>query len=68
MSSKPTAKIDIILKHLKRVNGAKVSALQKATGWKPSSIRAALSRMRKKGFHIECSNTAKGVTVYRVVE
>lgn len=68
MTAIPRAKIDTILKHLKRVNGVTIAALQKATGWKPHSIRAALTGLRKRGFHIERSKTANCVTAYRAIE
>ena len=40
-------KTDTIRRLLSRKTGADLSALQKATGWQPHSVRAALSGMRK---------------------
>jgi hypothetical protein len=57
---------DTILKLLHRTTGATIAQLQKATGWKPHSVRAALTGLRKKGYDITRENNAKGVTVYRV--
>ena len=65
MPAKPT-KIETILKLLRRPNGASIAQLQKATGWKPHSVRAALTGLRKKGHNIERDKDAKGVTRYRV--
>ena len=65
MSAKPT-KIETILKLLCRPNGAGIAQLQKATGWKPHSVRAALSGLRKKEHNIERSEDPKGVTRYRI--
>jgi len=61
-------KPDIILKHLRHKNGANLPALEKATGWQPHSIRAAVVGLRKKGHAVERSKDGKGATVYRVVE
>ena len=67
MPAKPT-KIKTILKLLSRPNGASVSQLQKATGWKPHSVRAALTGLRKKGHEVTRGKDAKGVTVYAVAK
>ncbi len=61
-----STKLDTILKHLGHKNGATLPALEKATGWQPHSVRAALTGLRKKGHAIERSKDGKGVTVYRV--
>ena len=63
MPTKPT-KIETILKLLRRPNGASITQLQKATDWKPHSVRAALTGLRKKEHNIERSRDAKGVTRY----
>ncbi len=65
MSAKP-AKIETICKLLRRPNGASIAQLQKATGWKSHSIRAALTGLRKKGHNIERDKDTKGVTRYRI--
>lgn len=62
-----TTKLDTILKRLGHKNGATLSALEKATGWQPQSVRAALTGLRKKGHAIERAKDGKGVTVYRVI-
>lgn len=64
-SHTPKTKPDTILKLLQRAKGASMPALQKATGWQPHSIRAALTGLRKKGHAIKHSKDAKGVTIYQ---
>lgn len=61
-----STKLDTILKRLSHKNGVTLPALEKATGWQPHSVRAALTGLRKKGHTIERSKDGKGVTVYRV--
>lgn len=63
-----TTKLDVILKKLNHKNGVTIAALEKATGWRPHSVRAALTGLRKKGHAIERSKDGKGVTVYRVAK
>ncbi len=65
MPAKST-KIETILKLLRRSNGVSIAQLQKATGWKPHSVRAALTGLRKKGHNIERDKDTKGITRYRV--
>ncbi len=64
MSAKPT-KIETILKLLHRPNGASIAQLQKAAGWQPHSVRAALTGLRKQGITVTRDKNAAGVTVYR---
>ena len=67
MSLKPT-KTSAILKLLRRPNGASIVRLQKATGWKPHSVRAALTGLSKNGHNVTRGKDAKGVTVYAVTK
>tara|TARA_R110000772_G_scaffold49123_6_gene112694 strand:- start:24 stop:242 length:219 start_codon:yes stop_codon:yes gene_type:complete len=67
MAAKLT-KTQTILKLVKRSKGASLGALEKATGWQPHSVRAALTGLRKDGHAIERSKDAKGVTVYKLAE
>ena len=61
-----TTKPNIIFKLISRKTGASMTDLEKATGWQPHSIRAALTGLRKKGHSIERDKNTKGVTIYRV--
>ncbi len=67
MPAKPT-KTATILKLLRRPKGASIAELQKATGWKPHSVRAALTGLRKKGHKIERKKNAKDTTIYRITK
>lgn len=60
-------KPDIILKLIKRSKGARIADLQKATGWQPHSIRAALTGLRKKGAPIERQKNTTGETIYKLM-
>ena len=63
-----TTKTDAVLKLLERQQGATVAQLRKATGWRPHSVRAALSGLRKKDHDIRREQSEKGVTVYTTAE
>ena len=62
ISAKSTKTITI-RKLLRRPNGASIAQLQKVTGWKSHSVRAALTGLRKKGHNVTRGKDAKGVTV-----
>ncbi|MEQ9487966.1 MAG: DUF3489 domain-containing protein [Alphaproteobacteria bacterium] len=64
--AKPSGKPELLLRLMRRKQGATVTALQDATGWQPHSVRAALSGLRKKSIDITRSKNPKGETVYRV--
>ncbi|MCH8997310.1 MAG: DUF3489 domain-containing protein [Proteobacteria bacterium] len=55
---------ETILALLKRPEGAPLADLERATGWQPHSIRAALTGLRKRGIAITRSKD-DGVTIYR---
>ena len=63
-----TTKKDTVVKLLRRAQGATIEQLQKATGWQPHSIRAALTGLRKKGHDVTRGRNAKGVTVYKIAK
>jgi hypothetical protein len=64
----PGTKMEAIIGLLSRSKGASVAQLQKATGWQPHSLRAALTGLRQKGFDIQRTKDAKEVTVYSVTK
>ena len=66
--SKPETKAAMVRRMLARKSGADLSALQKATGWQPHSVRAALSTLRKAGYQIDRlpPKTAGGSAVYKI--
>jgi predicted ArsR family transcriptional regulator len=60
----PQGKAGTILGLLKRPKGARITELQKATGWQAHSIRAALTGLRKRDITITRFQD-DGVTVYQ---
>lgn len=62
----PGSKQEIIIGLLRRTKGATVPDLQKATGWQPHSVRAALTGLRKKGHEILRTKIDGGATQYRI--
>ena len=67
MPTKPT-KTAAVIRLLHRSSGATIAQLQKATGWQPHSVRAALTGLRKKGHDVKRDKNAKGVSVYRITK
>lgn len=61
----PPRKSDLVNKLLRRAKGATVAELQQATDWKPHSIRAFLSGLRKKGTVLTKEQRKGGETAYR---
>ena len=55
-----------ILKLISRSRGARMDALEKATGWQSHSIRSALTGLRKGGHRIKHDKDANSITVYRI--
>jgi DNA-binding IclR family transcriptional regulator len=64
-SKRPGGKLETILELLKRPEGAQLAELEKATGWQPHSVRAALTGLRKRDVPI-LREKQDGVTRYRV--
>ncbi|MCB1328363.1 MAG: DUF3489 domain-containing protein [Maritimibacter sp.] len=54
-------------KMLSRKNGATIAQIQLAFSWKPHTVRAAISSLRKAGAVVERTDTPKG-SVYRIVQ
>ena len=63
-----TTKIDAVIRLLRRSSGATIAQIQKTTGWKPHSVRAALTGLRKKGHDVQRDKNARGVSVYRITK
>ena len=67
--AKSTAKSkkDQLIGLLSKPNGARVSVLVERLGWQPHTVRAALSGLRKQGFEVATSKSAKtGETIYLI--
>lgn len=68
LTPKSPSKSEIIHRLVRRSKGARLCELETATGWKPHSIRAAMSGLRKQGPNIECVPDVKGGSRYRLVK
>jgi predicted transcriptional regulator len=66
VTRKPTRQVQL-RKLLSRKSGATVAQIQKAFGWQPHTVRAAISSQRKAGCVIARSDTDTG-SVYRIVD
>ena len=64
-AKRKSTKQALIIRLLKRKNGATIEDMIKATGWQTHSVRAALTGLRKRGMTITWSQD-KGVTTYRI--
>ncbi len=58
-------KIDTVVKLISRKSGATIEQIEKATNWQPHTVRAAISRLRKRGMTVLLSQAAKGGKVYK---
>jgi hypothetical protein len=61
-------KLAQVIATVRESEGATLEALVSVTGWQPHTVRAALTRLRKRGFAIERARVdGKGSSVYRIV-
>lgn len=58
-------KIDTLVKLISRKSGATIEQIEKATSWQPHTVRAAISRLRKRGMTVLLSQAAKGGKAYK---
>lgn len=65
---RPGSKLAAIVELMQQEDGASMSAMIDATGWLPHTTRAALTRLRKRGFAIEKRQRDGVGTVYRIGE
>lgn len=70
IANKSMTKAEQVIKLLRRVNGASMEELVKATSWQQHSVRGFLSGTIRKKFGYELSNEPDrhGVRRYRIVE
>ena len=66
LSPRPRSKQASVLTLLGREEGADINALIAATGWLPHTTRAALTRLRQRGYKLDRTRGADGGTVYRL--
>lgn len=61
---KPGTKMDTLRKALAK--GATIDQLTRKLNWQPHTIRAAMTRLRKRGFQIARSKPETGATVFKI--
>ena len=67
IKAKPKTKKEQLIVLLSKPSGVRVSLLVERLGWQAHTVRAALSGLRKRGFEISTSKSAKsGETVYAI--
>ena len=64
---RPGGKLGVLLDAVARPTGATLDELTKATAWLPHTTRAALARLRQRGFDVRLATT-EGRKAYRLVE
>ena len=62
----PTGKLADVMDRIGRPAGATIDDLIAATGWQPHTIRAVLSRLRRRGNVITLATSADGRKAYRL--
>jgi hypothetical protein len=58
-------KQDLLLQLVSREQGATINDMMAATGWLPHTTRAALTGLRRKGYHLTRTSSTAG-SIYRV--
>ncbi|WP_337658806.1 DUF3489 domain-containing protein [Sphingorhabdus sp. Alg231-15] len=66
--SNPQTKSAKVIALLERGKGASIDEICKATNWKPHSVRAFLTGLRKKGFVFAREQRGDEGTAYRITE
>ena len=64
---RPGGKLGVLLDAVARPTGATLDELTTATAWLPHTTRAALARLRQRGFDVRLATT-EGRKAYRLVE
>ena len=64
---RPGGKLGVLLDAVARPTGATLDELTAATAWLPHTTRAALARLRQRGFDVRLATT-EGRKAYRLVE
>lgn len=60
------SKLALIIDLLRRADGATIVDLTQATGWLAHTARAAITRLRKRGYAVTRERTGVGESVYRI--
>lgn len=61
---KPGTKLDTLRKTLAK--GATIEQLTRKLNWQPHTIRAAMTRLRKRGFQIAHSKPETGASIFKI--
>jgi len=65
---RPESKNTQLVNLLSKPKGAWITSLCKTLDWQTHTVRAAISRLRAKGYVIETSKATKdGVTIYKII-
>lgn len=65
-ATRPTSKLDLLVRMLSRPEGASITELAAATGWQAHSVRGALAGSLKKKGHIIRSEKIDGERHYQI--
>jgi hypothetical protein len=65
-TQRPGTKQALLVELLGRPDGATVTEIQRATGWQPHSVRAAVTGLRKRRFAVTLGRRGDGTRFYRV--
>ena len=66
-SPRESTKLKKLIELLSREDGGTNEYISRTMNWLPHTTRAALSRLRKRGFIIECVRDDKPFSIYRIV-
>lgn len=66
--TKPQTKSAKVIAMLERGKGSSIDEICKATNWRPHSVRAFLTGLRKKGFVLTREQRGDECVVYRVTQ
>lgn len=61
---KPGTKLDTLRKALAK--GATIDQLTRKLTWQPHTVRAAMTRLRQRGFQVTRSQPETGAAVYKI--
>ena len=65
--ARPNGKLELVLSAIEATGGATLEDLAAATGWLPHTTRAAITRLRQRGFKIELTG-ARGARRYGLAD
>ncbi len=63
---RPGSKLALLVEQLSAPSGTRIANLVRLLGWQPHTVRAALTRLKQRGYDIARSRNEQGETVYRL--